>query len=317
MKIKAHKILLNSKKKNFIVTIVIGEKYLKQWNEYAAPLWKKYCIKNDIGLIIIKDNLIEKSNFFWKKAVWQKMLVGEYLTKNEKKINNVCLLDSDILINPFSPNIFEFHNESKFSVISEIFNLPFNLERVKKKLAFNRNFFYNKRYPLDSALFMNPKEKFKFHNFKNQKNYFCSGVIVFNLKKFSKKMKNWFFKYTKDFETLTGGGEEPVMNYEILKTKKVNFLNYKFQALWIYEMADKYSFLYNFKGKKNKYVKACVKECLLNNYFLHFAGSWYEGDMWKFKNTINNNFEFKTLEKLNKYFSYKTKAKPIGRILPK
>ena len=81
-------------------------------------------------------------------------------------------------------------------------------------------------------------------------------------------------------------------------------------------MADKYSFLYKFKGNKNKYVKTCIKECLLNNYFLHFPGSWYEGNMWKYKNIINN-FELKTLEKLNNYFSFKTKAKPIGRILPK
>ena len=316
MESKIHEKIFNSRKKNFIVTLLIGKKFLDEWKKYAAPLWKKYCIKNDIGLILIKDHLIKKSNPFWKKAVWQKMLIGAYLSKHEKKIKNVCYLDSDILINPFAPNIFKFHSESKFSVISEVSNLPFNLDRVKKKLSFNRNFFYSKKYPLDSALFMSSKEKFKFHNFKNQKNYFCSGVIVFNLKKFSKRMKDWFFKYTKDFETLTGGGEEPVMNYEILNTKKVNFINYKFQALWLYEMADKYSFLYKFKGNKNKYVKTCIKECLLNNYFLHFPGSWYEGNMWKYKNIINN-FELKTLEKLNNYFSFKTKAKPIGRILPK
>ena len=53
------------------------------------------------------------------------------------------LFRPDILINPFAPNIFKFHSESKFSVISEVSNLPFNLDRVKK-LSFNRNFFYSK-----------------------------------------------------------------------------------------------------------------------------------------------------------------------------
>lgn len=317
MKIKAHKIILGSKKKNFIVAIAIGKKCFQEWNKYSAPLWKKYCTKNDIGLIIITNSLIKKSCPFWKKPVWQKMLIGDYLIKNEKKIRNVCYLDTDILINPFAPNIFDFHKESKFSVISETFNLPFNLETVKRKLAFNRNLFYNKKYPLDSALFMAPHQKYKFHNLKNQKDYFCSGVIVFNLRKFSKIMRGWFYKYDKNFKTLTGGGEEPIMNYEILNTKKVNFLDYKFQALWLYEMADKYSFLYKFKASKNKYIKSCITECLTNNYFLHFAGSWYEGRMWKFKNILSHNFEFRNTARLNKYFKLKLKGKPKGRILPK
>ena len=28
---------------------------------------------------------------------------------------------------------------------------------------------------------------------------------------------------------------------------------------------------------------------LMNNYFLHFAGSWHECQMWKNKNIINHN----------------------------
>ena len=54
---------------------------------------------------------------------------------------------------------------------------------------------------------------------------------MFNLKAFSNTMKKWFFKYNKDQITLTGGGDEPIMNFEIFNTKKVNILNYKFQAL--------------------------------------------------------------------------------------
>ena len=56
------------------------------------------------------------------------------------------------------------------------------------------------------------------------------------------------------------------MNFKIFNTK-VNILNYKFQALWFYEM-DKYSFLYNLKDK-NQLVKFCIEEVLMNNY-LHF-----------------------------------------------
>ena len=47
-----------------------------------------------------------------------------------------------------------------------------------------RNRFYSKRYKLDSALFMNLKQIYKYHNLKPQKDYACSGVIVFNNDKF-------------------------------------------------------------------------------------------------------------------------------------
>ena len=148
---------------------------------------------------------------------------------------------------------------------------------TEQKKVFFRNKYYSKKYPLDSSLFMSVKEKYRFHKFKPQKDYFCAGLIMFNLKAFSNTMKKWFFKYNKDQITLTGGGDEPIMNFEIFNTKKVNILNYKFQALWFYEMADKYSFLYNLKDKKNQLVKFCIEEALMNNYFLHFPGSWYEG----------------------------------------
>ena len=161
---------------------------------------------------------------------------------------------------------------------------------------------------------MSVKEKYRFHKFKPQKDYFCAGLIMFNLKAFSNTMKKWFYKYNKDQITLTGGGDEPIMNFEIFNTKKVNILNYKFQALWFYEMADKYSFLYNLKDKKNQLVKFCIEEALMNNYFLHFPGSWYEGKMWKIKNIFK--YKIKTNSKLNSYIKRKSKGKPVGRIIP-
>ncbi len=312
--IRPYKILIKSKSQKYLVTIAIGSRVYQEWNIYALPLWKKYCKKNSIGLIVFDKNIIDKKNFYWKKPTWQKMLLADSLITFNEKVTDICYLDTDILINPNSPNIFDFHKRNKISVVSETYNLPFDLYRTKKKVSFFRNKYYSKKYPLDSSLFMSVKEKYRFHKFKPQKDYFCAGLIMFNLKAFSNTMKKWFFKYNKDQITLTGGGDEPIMNFEIFNTKKVNILNYKFQALWFYEMADKYSFLYNLKDKKNQLVKFCIEEALMNNYFLHFPGSWYEGKMWKIKNILIN--KIKTNSKLNSYIKRKSKGKPAGRIIP-
>ena len=314
--IRPYKILIKTNSKNYIVTIAIGSKILSEWLKYSFPLWKKYCLKNNLGLIVFTKNIINKNNYYWKKPTWQKMLLGDCLQKYQKNVKNICYLDTDILINPLSPNIFKYNKNQKISLISETFNMPYDLSLVRKKVAFFRNKYYSKKYPLNSSLFMTVKEKYKYHNFKPQKDYACAGVIMFNIKNFSSKMKKWFFKYTRFTKTLTGGGDEPIINYEIFKTKKVNLLDYKFQALWFYEMADKYSFLYMLKSKKTKLLKTCIEETLSNNFFLHFPGSWHEGKMWKIKNLLSdkklnqNNIDFL------KFLKKKVSRKPIGRVLP-
>ncbi len=313
---RPYKIIIKSISQNYLVTIAIGSKVYNDWQVYALPLWKKYCKKNKLGLIVFIKDLIEKKNFYWKKPTWQKMLIADTLLNFKEKVNNICYLDTDILINPNSPNIFGFHKKNKISVVSQIYNLPFEETIVKKKVSFNRNKYYSKSYPLDSSIFMKPINIYRFHKFKPFNDYFCAGLIMFNLRNFSQQFKKWFFKYTKDQITLTGGGDEPVMNFEIFKTKKVNMLNYKFQALWFYEMADKYSFLYHFREKKNLLSKYCIEETLSNNYFLHFPGSWFEGNMWKQKNIFNNR-KIKINFNLQKYLKKKVTGKPAGRVLPK
>lgn len=312
---KSHDLLIKSYNQNYLVTIAIGNKVYKDWKQFSFPLWKRYCQKNKIGLIVIKKDLIEKKNQFWKKATWQKMLIGDYIQTCELKIKNLCYLDTDILINPNSPSIFNFHDEKKISLISESFNLPYNLDYARRRVSYLRNKYYSKNYPLDSSLFMSIEKKYLYHKLKPQKDYACAGVIVFNVHKFSKLMKSWFYKYNKKIKTLTGGGDEPIYNYEIFNSKKVKLLNYKFQALWFYEMAVNYPFLYKLKEKKNLILKDCVEATLLNNYFLHFPGSWYEGQMWKIKNLLND----KSTISLNQFYKYTLKkvyGNPIGRILP-
>ena len=81
-----------------------------------------------------------------------------------------------------------------------------------------RHNFYSKKYPLDSSIFMKPSQTFKYHGFKEFDNYFCSGLFIFNIKLFSNFLEKIYYKYSKNFNTLTSG-DEPVINYELKKCK--------------------------------------------------------------------------------------------------
>ena len=305
------------KNKNYLATIAIGEKYFNDWYNFALPNWIKYCENNDIGIIAVTDDLISKNDQYWKKATWQKLLLGSKIKEKGIDIENVCYLDSDILANPFAPDIFFNYDEESIAVVSQKKNLEQPLNETLRRLAFLRNKHYSKDYPLDSALFMSAEEVFEYHNLPKKNDYFCAGLFIFNLKNHSDLMKTWFYKYTKDIDTLTGGGDEPILNYEFLNYEKVSWLNYKFQAIWIYEIAWKYPFLYDYGRDDKALIKECIEASLTTNYFLHFAGSWHESNMWKIPNFFNSDEKKNNLKEYIGYLNTSLKAKPVGLIKPK
>ncbi len=192
------RILLESdNKKNYIATTAIGGNYYKDWFEYAYPSWQLYCKAHGIGIIVADEDLIEKDNPIYKGGIWHRYLIGDVIIKDNLDIKNICYIDTDFLLNPIAPNVFDIYDEEKIAVVSTKINLPYsNLDFVKRKLAFNRHTFYSNDYPLDSALFISNKDLWELHQLPEQKEYFCSGLIVFNVKNHSQFLKDCYFKYS-------------------------------------------------------------------------------------------------------------------------
>jgi len=105
---------------NVLATIAIGEQYLQPFMKYAYHTWEMYCRRHDLGLILFDDHLIAKSDPNWKNPYWQKFLIGDYLSNQKLGIRSVCCLDTDILISPLAPNIFENRDETKVGLVSNI-----------------------------------------------------------------------------------------------------------------------------------------------------------------------------------------------------
>ena len=301
--------------RNCIATIAIGERYLNNFYRYAYPSWKKYCEKYNLGLIVFDQNLIEETDLVWKKATWQKLLIGKKIVETNIRASNICYLDTDIIISPLASNIFEFHDERSISVISQINNLPFPDNEVRKRVAFFRNKYIDSRYPLDSSLFASPRQIFEYHQKEPQEDYFCAGVFIFNVELYSIKMEGWFNKYPKNVDTITGGGDEPILNYEFQANKSIKFLDYKFQALWFYEMAWKYPFLYQ-NTSDIELIKNCVQASLLENNFLHFCGSWAESDMFYLEGIATDYIFCEMAINLKEYIELPSTGRPVGLIRP-
>jgi len=311
------KVYLKSKSNNYIVTIAIGKIYLNNWKEFALPTWKKYCLKHDIGLIVFTKELISKEDPKWKKPTWQKLLLGIKLSELKLIIKNVCYMDTDFLINYVNaPNIFKFYNPKTIGVVSMHKNINCSIDYALKSVAFNRKKFVDSNFPLNSALHLNIEEKFKFDNLKVFNDFFCAGLFLFNIKNHSKILNNWFNKYDSKIVTMTGG-DQPLMNYEILNYNKITWLDYKFHTIWLYEIGYKYPFLLHKKNNSKKEIINCIEASLMSCYFLHFAGSWIESNMWKNKNILLSKEKNKYYREFSIYLSKKIKPKNYGKISAK
>jgi len=307
-------ILKPDSKNNYITTTAIGVKYLDDFEKFSMPSWITYCKRFGIGLAVVVENLLDVNDKYFKKANWQKFLVGKELQTIDKSVNNICHLDTDIIISPLAPNIFEFHNESKISITSLRKNLPFSYDVTLRKIAFFRNKFYDQKYPLDSVLFISLEDLYKYHNLKVPKiaDEVCSGMYVYNAKKYSDFFEELFYKYPSDIDTLTNGGDQTHFNFHVLNNK-VNYLSYKFQAIWVFEQASKYHFLYD--NPNSDLIKKCIESSLLDNYFLHFAGSWHESNMWKNDEILNNDSSI-LMQDFIFYLNRRLLGEPVGMTRP-
>ncbi|MDC0229387.1 hypothetical protein OAK48_00280 [Deltaproteobacteria bacterium] len=300
-----------------IATIAIGKSFFADWEKYAKPLWEKYCKRHQLGLIVFDHDLIGKETPLWKKPTWQTTLIGNTLKIKLPSVKNVCVLDADILINPFSPNVFDFYDHKSIGLVSLRKNLPYPYENTIRRLAFLRNRYYDADYPLDSALFISVEDLYKFHGISAQEDEACSGFFIFNVEMHSEFLKSIFEKYDKNIESITGGGEQTHFNYEIQKNCKISWLDYRFQAIWVFEMAWKYPFLYDYGRNKNELIKECIEASIFTNYFLHFAGSWFEGDMWKVGGVLESKNMLNQFDEFEKYLKMPVTGQPRGQIKPK
>ena len=95
------------------------------------------------------------------------------------------------------------------------------------------------------------------------------------------------------------------------------WLDYRFQAIWAFEMAWKYPFLYETGSRDDlELIRDCIEASLYQNHFLHFAGSWHESQMWKLGGFLESEAAINALHKYKAYRDTPVTGNPIGMVKP-
>ena len=175
-----------------MINIVHNERSRNQGYEFSIKSWKHYSNKYDCELFILDEPVIDVS---YMKPHWTKMYILDILDANEIDYDQVLYVDSDTIITPTAPNIFEL-SDYKFCAVPNFGDVDWLLRSIE---AYSIELFDGYTFPYYK--------------------YFNSGLLLFN------KSHKWLFKdiqefYNKNHQKIVWmqnnygvGHDQPIFNF--------------------------------------------------------------------------------------------------------
>ena len=273
--------VISGKTPNAVFLTVIGEEFQKDFKRISLPHLKEYCQRYGIGLLILKDYIDkknEKVSPYSDSAGYQRLLIPEVIVNDFSQYKYICDLDVDCIAGPMARDIFSYPEDGiQDDTIYISYPRPFNLPRSElgRRLSLLRKTYVDKTFPLDSLLTGSDefeKETLGF-NFSGQIATMgtCMGsarLIAHCCSIVYDDIANNFSGYLQNYR-----------NQIFREEAKISWLPYEFQAIWSYEVAMFYPFL--FSNQDDQILYDSVLATLHRVDMLHFAGSWPENLVFK------------------------------------
>ena len=302
--------------RNWLSNVAIGEAHLAEWERYAKDSLVAYAERYGLGLAVFTDHLdpIETDR---PHPAWEKLLVGRAFEKVDPEAHGVLFLDTDVVANPLTGrNVFEAWDPEKVGMVSQRSQMPYEYFDTAKRICFLRNRFITSEYPLNSSFLFDLEQVYGFEGFPEQAEECCTGFFVLSPARHGELLADVYDRYREDqVETLAL--EQTHLNYCVQKNGLLQAMDYEFQVIWVYEMAQKFPFLYRPQFRENdSLVLECVGASLLSSTFLHFAGRWNESGTMKYGPQFLSSGWEKSLPDLAEYLQAEVRGVARGMINP-
>ena len=268
--------------KKALVTLAIGDRYLANFKRYCHESWSKYAKQHNLDVVVIDRAIDDSPRAKSRNPAWQKCLILSH--PNVKPYDQVTWVDSDILINPTSPSVFE--------------NVPLDMIGAVDKYATpnveDHRIWLEQIYEYwteEGIDFINNISPTDYHNKFGFEVEFQSvvqtGVLVLSPQYHRGLLEHVYHNY-EDKGRAGWDFEMRPLSYEILTNNLEYWLNPKFNMPWSFIKHFLYPFLkssdsYIYKAMnyvlrrsglapKFSLTAKCATTAFLNNYFLHFSG---------------------------------------------
>lgn len=258
---------------NWIVTTAIGGNYVRQWEGHTASTWIEYARRYDLGIAVFTSD-IQRSDEPLRHGAWQKLLAPTVLRSVLGREFRCLLMDTDVLISPLAKNAFVEVAPGSIGVVSQQNHLPMDYLALRRRIAYLRRTFLENSFPLDSGLVALPQDFFRLAELEVREDFFCSGVVALDSSCHADLFADWYRTAPSgEAYARADWGEQLWLNYCVQGRSDVQWLDYSWQALWLYEVATYYPFLYSRDVAPN-IAQWCLASSLLRNNFVHLAGRW-------------------------------------------
>jgi hypothetical protein len=296
-----------------LITLAIGAGYLERFERLSLPLWRIYAERNNLGLAALIEPYDDPGE---KRFDWQKLLVGKALRSLTSDARRACFIDYDIIPNPFSPDIFFELDPGLVGFVSQRKSLPYGgVDDVLRRVAFFRNKSSRGEYPLDSYLTASPEKIFIDHGLSPYFDYGCGGLFMFDIYSHSAYLEGVFYRGQRGFGFEVNPGEEVYLNHALQSLNELRWLSYKWHAIWQFEMAWSYPWLYKKENQTIGKITDAIVSTISRVNFLHFVGSW-EKWAWEYCEFLSSPEVLIELEALAVFNRRRLESPSLGLIFP-
>jgi len=263
-----------------IVSIAAGKRFVRMADRFCRENWKLYADKHGYDLIILNTPPDPNDK---RVAAWQKCLVcSQDWSKNYERI---VWVDTDIIINPNSPDICEGVPLEKVGAVNE-FTFP---TREEYQIALGRMYKHWENLGFNPVVNFSAPEYYK--NFGIECDFqdvVQTGVMVFNPKIHREMLEHVYYNY----EEKGLNYEMRPLSYEILRNNFEFWIDKKFNMHIQFLKALYYPYLLNLDVKKpscffqKEALKLNIETMFANSHFLHFTGATEEMKLLNWKKFV-------------------------------
>lgn len=307
--------LVKGRSGNAIYLTVIGSDYRKKFEEIALPYYEQYCNKYDLGLLILNDyvdSCAKQVHPYSLDPGYQRLLIPQLIANHHKNYKFVADMDADCIPGPVARNIFLAAFTEEYCSKQIFFTLPvpnqISRSKLGRRISLLRKMFHDDRFPLDSLLAGDDDFEKKALGFNFDGPIATLGTCVGHVDLMAYCGKIAYDEIANNFS----GYLQNYRNKIYRQYASIKWLPYEFQAIWNYEVALYYPFLY--LNPDSELAYECVQSTLMRVDMLHFAGAWPENKIF-FRGPFNKGGTLKTyFEKLQPYLDEEISLKSYGRL---
>jgi hypothetical protein len=254
--------------KKALVTLAVGEKYLRNFRDHCMANWDAYAKRHGYDLVLLPEPIDRSARAQSRSVAWQKCLI--LTLPGLAAYDRVVWIDSDIVINPSSPDVGADVPEDRIGATDE-YSTP--SRDVHRSILSDLYASWRRA----GASFVENLDPADFHHAfglpEKMPAAVQTGVLVL-----SPRHHADLLRYVYDNYEDKGGSdwnyEMRPLSYEIQRRGLAHWIDPRFNMLWLMVESQHYPFLAEIDpSARERVLRRVTTLAWLNNYFLHFAAS--------------------------------------------